>query len=72
MRDRLGVGLIGAGRIGRLHAAHLARRIANARPLAVADVSPEAARRCADGRIPVVLALAGRHSYDERRPVCVG
>ncbi len=72
MSDQLGDGLIGAGRIRWLRAGHLARRIANARPPAVADVSPEAARRCADGRIPVVLALAARRSCDERRPARVG
>lgn len=43
----LGIGLIGAGRIGRLHAGNLATRIARARLLAVADVSLEAARACA-------------------------
>src|SRR3712207_2329711 len=41
------IGLIGAGRIGRLHAEHLAYRIPGARLLMVADVNIEAARACA-------------------------
>ena len=47
-RDPLNLGLIGAGRIGRLHAAHLAHRIPDARLLAVADPLAAAARDCAD------------------------
>jgi myo-inositol 2-dehydrogenase/D-chiro-inositol 1-dehydrogenase len=45
--QQLNVGLVGAGRIGLLHAAHLARRIPRARLVAVADVVEEAARQCA-------------------------
>jgi myo-inositol 2-dehydrogenase/D-chiro-inositol 1-dehydrogenase len=41
------VGLIGAGRIGQLHAAHLAYRIPQANILAVADIILEAAQKCA-------------------------
>ena len=48
MAPALNVGVIGAGRIGRLHATHLAGRIPLARALAVADVVEEAARRCAE------------------------
>lgn len=48
MTEQLNLGLIGAGRIGRLHAAHIAFRIPNARCLIVADVNEEAAQRCAD------------------------
>ena len=48
MADILNLGLIGAGRIGRLHAEHVATRIPNARTLIVADVDEEAARACAD------------------------
>ncbi|MBV9893540.1 MAG: inositol 2-dehydrogenase [Chloroflexi bacterium] len=48
MIDRvLNVGLIGAGRIGRLHAQHLARRIPRARLAAVADVVLASAMACA-------------------------
>ncbi len=47
------MGLIGAGRIGRVHAENLSRRIPEANLLAVADLSLEAAERCAaDFRIP--------------------
>jgi myo-inositol 2-dehydrogenase/D-chiro-inositol 1-dehydrogenase len=49
----LDVGIIGTGRIGRLHAEHLAYRIHNANPVAVADVSLAAAQQCAAScRIP--------------------
>jgi len=41
------IGLIGAGRIGRLHAEHLAFRIPQASLLAVSDIVLEAAQKCA-------------------------
>ncbi|MBX5455767.1 MAG: inositol 2-dehydrogenase [Thermogemmatispora sp.] len=44
---QLTVGLIGAGRIGRLHAHHLTTRLPRARLLAVADACAEAAESCA-------------------------
>ncbi len=51
--DRVNIGLIGAGRIGRLHAEHLAYRVPAASLLVVADVVEDAARQCADRcRIP--------------------
>jgi myo-inositol 2-dehydrogenase/D-chiro-inositol 1-dehydrogenase len=43
----LNIALFGAGRIGQVHAAHLAGRIPGARLAAVADLSEEAADRCA-------------------------
>ena len=46
--EKLNVGLIGVGRIGRLHAEHLAYRIPTARLTAIADVNEAAARACAD------------------------
>src|SRR5689334_5888852 len=53
----LNVGVIGAGRIGRVHAANLATRIPSARVLAVADPVEAAAQRCAsDFGIPKALA----------------
>jgi len=47
MSDKINVGLIGAGRIGRLHAEHLAFRISGANLLVVSDVIMEAAQKCA-------------------------
>ena len=47
MSDKVTVGLIGAGRIGRLHAEHLAFRIPEANLLAVSDIISEAAQKCA-------------------------
>ncbi len=44
----LNIGLIGAGRIGQVHADHLTTRIPSARLLMVADVSAPAARACAE------------------------
>ena len=44
---RLTVGVIGAGRIGKLHAEHLVHRIPQARVVAVSDVRLEAAQACA-------------------------
>ena len=47
MSSKVNVGLIGAGRIGRLHAEHLAFRIPQAKLLVVSDIIPQAAQRCA-------------------------
>jgi predicted dehydrogenase len=47
MTTPLGVGVIGVGTIGRQHAENVARRIAGARLVAVADANPETARRVA-------------------------
>ncbi len=53
----LNVGIIGAGRIGRLHAEHLAFRIPEANPLMIADPIEKAARQCAERcHIPHVVA----------------
>ena len=43
----LNVGVIGAGRIGRLHADHLSRRVPRANLVMVADVVHDAATQCA-------------------------
>src|SRR5712691_371883 len=57
MNTQLHVGIIGAGRIGRVHAETLAFRLPEARTLAIADVNREAAQavaaRCG---IPAVAA----------------
>ena len=53
MSTKVNVGIIVAGRIGRLHAEHLAFRIPDANLLAIADVRLEAAEKCAaDFQIP--------------------
>jgi myo-inositol 2-dehydrogenase/D-chiro-inositol 1-dehydrogenase len=44
----LKLGLIGAGRIGSLHAEHLTTRIPSARLIMVADVFEDAAKQCAE------------------------
>jgi len=50
---KVNVGIIGAGRIGKVHAENLAYRIPQARPIAIADLFLEAAERCAaDCQIP--------------------
>ena len=46
--ELLKIGLIGAGRIGRLHAEHLASRIPSAELVMVTDVFEKAARECAE------------------------
>ena len=54
--DQVNIGLIGAGRIGKMHAEHLAFRIPDANLLAVADVFVKAAEKCAaDYQIPVAF-----------------
>src|SRR5258708_6816891 len=53
----LNIGLIGVGRIGRLHAANLAHQISRARLVAIADVIEEAARQsAAEHGVPVAVA----------------
>jgi len=55
MTTQINVGLIGAGRIGRVHAENLAYRIPQVNLTTVADVFLEAAERCAaDYQIPSV------------------
>jgi myo-inositol 2-dehydrogenase/D-chiro-inositol 1-dehydrogenase len=57
MSKQITVGVIGAGRIGKIHARNLAFQIPNANVLAVSDVYLEAAKQCAaECRIPKVMA----------------
>jgi myo-inositol 2-dehydrogenase/D-chiro-inositol 1-dehydrogenase len=56
MTTKINVGIIGAGRIGRVHAENLAYRIPEAQVLAVSDVYLEAAEKCAaDYQIPAAF-----------------
>jgi myo-inositol 2-dehydrogenase/D-chiro-inositol 1-dehydrogenase len=59
--EPLRIGLLGAGRMGRVHAEHVAR-LEGAELVAVADVSPDAARSCAG-------ALGVQAVFDSARPV---
>jgi myo-inositol 2-dehydrogenase/D-chiro-inositol 1-dehydrogenase len=54
------VGVIGAGRIGKIHAENLAYRIPDARILAIADIQPEAAQQTA-ARLNIPTATADYH-----------
>jgi len=56
MGERVNIGLIGAGRIGRVHGRHLARRIDEANLVAIADIDVGAAERLA-GELGVGAAL---------------
>ena len=47
-RDRLTCGVIGAGRIGQLHAKHLSHRTAQAELIMISDIAEHAARQCAE------------------------
>ena len=49
MSNMLKLGLVGTGRIGRLHATHLAYQVTGARLVAIADVDAEGAAACAEG-----------------------
>ena len=52
---QINIGLIGAGRIGTLHAEHLAYRLPDANLVAIADIYGDAARACAE-RLGVGIA----------------
>lgn len=54
----LGFGVIGAGRIGALHAEHLAGAVRGAKLVAVMDADPEVARRAAFGGAATFTELA--------------
>jgi hypothetical protein len=59
--ELLKIGLIGAGRIGRLHAEHFITRIPSAELLMVADVFEENAKQCAK-RYAIPLATQDYHA----------
>jgi predicted dehydrogenase len=67
MRARIGIGLVGAGRMGSVHARLIATSVPEARLAGIADVDVEAARRLADrvggppvfGSIDDLLAAPG-------------
>ncbi len=62
MADKtLTVGLIGAGRIGKVHAEHLAHRIPRVKLLAISDVDEASARACA-GRFGIARVEADYHA----------
>jgi myo-inositol 2-dehydrogenase / D-chiro-inositol 1-dehydrogenase len=62
MKKPLQIGIIGAGRIGTVHATNLATRIADAEVTAISDIRLEAVQRCARAlNIPEV--------YDDPEPV---
>ena len=65
MHGRINIGIIGTGRIGRLHAENLTRRIPEARVVAVADSFTEAAETCAhDFGIPAAHGDPGKIMTD--------
>jgi len=67
MTDQLNVGIIGAGRIGKVHAETLAFRLPEARVLAIADVNRDAAQAVANRcGIPAVVNSAADILGDSR------
>src|SRR2546423_15221103 len=66
--DLLKIGLIGAGRIGRLHAAHLTTRITSAELVMVADVFEENAKQCAK-RYAIPFATQDYHAILDRADI---
>ncbi len=64
----IGIGLLGAGRIGSLHAANIARHLPGARLVAVADAHLPAAEACA-AVVPGVQAPASAGAIFARRDI---
>jgi len=61
MTKKVNFGIIGAGRIGTVHAEGISTRIATAAVFAISDISPEAAQLCASR---LVIPLATRNHRD--------
>jgi myo-inositol 2-dehydrogenase/D-chiro-inositol 1-dehydrogenase len=68
MAERINVGMVGAGRIGKVHAENLAFRIPEADVLAVADINLAAARECA-ARLDVPIATRDHHQILDKPEV---
>jgi myo-inositol 2-dehydrogenase/D-chiro-inositol 1-dehydrogenase len=66
MADIVNIGIIGAGRIGRVHASHLVHRLPGANVLMVADIAEEAARDLA-GSLGIA-AFGNEHRAVIERP----
>lgn len=64
MTEKLRVGLIGAGRIGRVHAQTIAHRVPTAQVVAVADVNSEAANALA-AQVGAIAVTDPRHVLDD-------
>lgn len=68
MTRQVNIGIIGAGRIGRVHAENLAYRIPEANVVAVADVFVEAAQRCA-ADLGIALAFKDHRAILDDRQI---
>lgn len=66
MKGTVNIGLIGAGRIGKVHAQNLAFRVPGARLVGVADVALDAARDCAAATGTAVAISDYRALLDDR------
>lgn len=67
-KEMLTIGVIGAGRIGTVHATNLSLRVPEAKVVAIADVNLEAAKRVAAGAfIPEVMG--DYHALLERKDI---
>jgi len=62
--EKVTIGVIGAGNIGRLHAEHLRTRVSRANLIAVADIVLEAAQKCAE-EFEIPKAIADYHEILE-------
>ena len=62
--------MIGAGRIGKIHAENLVTRILDVEVVAIADlILPAAKETVWRLRLPVEIRMATKKSYLEKRPV---